>query len=128
MHRESLGIKFDPERRRFRSLKGFLVDSMEYDRETLDPLRIVALLERSGGRESKRRLAARLRISPGAVDDAIEKLKSTGVVTAARMQRTNDVTIQLYRRGKASGRRGVTSLGSYDTSSYRRKPLTRKPN
>ena len=128
MRRESLGIKFDPQRRRFRSLKGFLVDSREYDRETLTPLRIVALLERSGGRASRRRLAARLRISLDAVDDAIEKLESTGVVTAARMQRGNDVTIALYRRGTASGRRAVTPLGAYDTSSYRRRTLTRKPN
>ena len=128
MRRESLGIKFDPQRRRFRSLKGFLVDSGEYDRETLTPLRIVALLERSGGRASRRRLAARLRISLDAVDDAIEKLESTGVVTAARMQRTNDVTIALYRRGTVSGRRAVTPLGAYDTPSYRRRTLTRKPN
>ena len=128
MRRESLGIKFDPQRRRFRSLKGFLVDSGEYDWETLAPLRIVALLERSGGRASRRRLAARLRISLDAVDDAIEKLESTGVVTAARMQRGNDVTIALYRRGTASGRRAMTPLGAYDTSSYRRRTLTRKPN
>ena len=96
--------------------------------ETLTPLRIVALLERSGGRASRRRLAARLRISLDAVDDAIEKLESTGVVTAARMQRGNDVTIALYRRGTASGRRAMTPLGAYDTSSYRAELRSGKPN
>ena len=68
-----------------------------YDTDSLDPLRIVALLERSGGRASKRMLAAILHISPRAVDDPVRKLESEGVVSASPMPQADDATVRLYR-------------------------------
>ena len=84
--------KHDPQRRRFRSLRG-----LHSDPDSLDPLRIVALLERSGGRASKRMLAASLHLSLRAVDDAVRKLESEGVVSASRMSQADDATVRLYR-------------------------------
>ena len=60
-------------------------------------LRIVALLERSGGRASKPMLAASLHLSPRAIDDAVRKLESEGVVSASRMPQADDATVRLYR-------------------------------
>ena len=78
MCEQSMHTKHDPQRRRFRSLRGFVVGAEASDPDSLDPLRIVALLERSGGRASKRMLAASLHLSPRAVDDAVRKLESEG--------------------------------------------------
>ena len=97
MRQQSMHTKQDPQRRRFRSLRGFVVGPEAYDPDSVDPLRVVALLERSGGRATKRMLAAILHISPRAVDDAVRTLESEGVVSASPMPQADDVTIRLYR-------------------------------
>ena len=99
MRQRSIKIGHEPQRRRFRSLNGFIAGAEGYDPEGLDPLRIVALLERWGGRASKRGLAANLRMSLRAVDDAVRKLESQGVVSASRIRHADDVAVQLYRNG-----------------------------
>ena len=96
MHQQSMHTK-DPQRRRFRSLRGFVVGAEAYDPDSVDPLRVVALLERSGGRASKRMLAAILHISPRVVDDAVRTLESEGVVSVSPMPQADDATIRLYR-------------------------------
>ena len=97
MRQQSIHTRHDPQRRRFRSLRGFVAGAEGYAPDSLDPLRIVALLERSGGRASTRMLAANLHLSPRAVDDAVRKLESEGVVSASRMPQADDVTIRLYQ-------------------------------
>ena len=97
MREQSMHTKHDPQRRRFRSLRGFVAGAEASDPDSLDPLRIVALLERSGGRASKRMLAASLRLSMRAVDDAVRTLESEGVVSASRMPQADDATVRLYR-------------------------------
>ena len=97
MREQSMHTKHDPLRRRFRSLRGFVAGAEASDPDSLDPLRIVALLERSGGRASKRMLAASLHLSMRAVDDAVRKLESEGVVSASRMPQADDATVRLYR-------------------------------
>ena len=52
---------------------------------------------------NKRTLAANLGMSPGAVDDAVGKLESEGVVSASRMPGTDDVTVRLYCRRRKQG-------------------------
>ena len=97
MRQQSIHARHDPQRRRFRSLRGFVAGAEASDPDSLDPLRIVALLERSGGRASKRMLAASLRLSMRAVDDAVRTLESEGVVSASRMPQADDATVRLYR-------------------------------
>ena len=97
MREQSMHTKHDPQRRRFRSLRGFVAGAEASDPDSLDPLRIVAFLERSGGRASTRMLAASLHLSMRAVDDAVRKLESEGVVSASRMPQADDATVRLYR-------------------------------
>ena len=97
MRQQSVHSRHDPQRRRFRSLRGFVAGAEGSDPDSLDPLRIVAVLERSGGRASKRMLAASLHLSLRAVDDAVRKLESEGVVSASPMPQADDATVRLYR-------------------------------
>ena len=79
-----------------------------YDTDSLDPLRIVPLLERSGGRASKRMLAAILHISPRAVDDPVRKLESEGVVSASPMPQADDTARPRLAPADSTG--GISAL------------------
>ena len=83
-------------RQQLRSLRAFDAGNADYDPEPVDPLRIVALLEQAGGTATRLGLAATLRTSPSAVDDAVRQLASDGLVSASRSEQVDDILIRLH--------------------------------
>ena len=97
MREQSMHTKHDPQRRRFRSLRGFVAGAEASDPDSLDPLRIVALLERSGGPSEQAHAGGEPALVHAAVDDAVRTLESEGVVSASPMAQADDATVRLYR-------------------------------
>ena len=84
--------------RPLRSLRGFDPGAADHDPEPVDPLRIVALLEQAGGTATRLGLSATLHTSPAAVDVAVSKLESDGLVSAARSEQIDDIMIRLHSK------------------------------